>query len=196
MGKDNPSETAFGLLWQEKAGTPKGLIMPQNKCEGSAGEKYHRQDFWQRAVRSRARGNGEGEERRNFTALKPQLKSSVTVCGAGTSGEEPFPGEGTRGKQQLQPLRPRAGSGSASPASRIPPRLPAASPGPAPPGPSGQRELPHPIASGIPRIPLLQAERDPPHPSATGKGNLPVPASFPTAGSPRLPTSLCHPLSD
>lgn len=52
-----------------EAGTPKGLIIPQNKCKGTAGEKYHRQDFWHRAVRTRAeRTGGDGKLHHSYTS--------------------------------------------------------------------------------------------------------------------------------
>lgn len=184
------ARTTLWKRWQKKAGTPKGLIMPQNKCEGSAGEKYHRQEFWQRAVLARARGNGEGGGNGKLPRAQTSA-SSVSVSGAGTGGEEPFPGEGTRGKQQLQPLRPRAAAALPSPGiphpsepggdiplpwnppggeSRSSPRIPVRRESPASlcSGLSGILRIPQAAGGGISGSPPPSGQGDPPgspHPS-------------------------------
>lgn len=56
--KDNSAEAAFGLCWQEKAGMPKGLIMPPKKYKGTAGEQSHREDVWQRTACQRKQRGG------------------------------------------------------------------------------------------------------------------------------------------
>lgn len=71
MGKDNSAETAFGLHWQEKAGMPKGLIMPQNKRNGMAGEKCHREDFCTEPHTHGPEETGSGAVHETSRLLKP-----------------------------------------------------------------------------------------------------------------------------